>query len=279
MSQASDRIIININNLHICSGGAQIIHYYGEKDGDASRKPFVENDEKLLNNSCSAAGSDFNHWYVVGSGTQGVGSICKVSITETGAVPNTQKVRGRVYQGSTSSGADPGYDIDATVDGIPSNGGYTWTWTAANNPLTGAAYSTDGSPNYCAFWIVDASTNTLVGFDPPLRLFTGIPLPASVSCGLSVSEPPLAAKKTLELYLSDGEQLHHSILHQVAPLQWRALTGLLQGKITLRADGNNLIVQTCFGERTFTIPRVEPFSMVLPGDLFGSRSHVVVTAP
>jgi hypothetical protein len=286
MSTAPDRTTIQISNINICLGGVQIVNMYS---GHSTPKVIVTKQPssrfELFNNGIIATGSDGptgSHWFVVGADSQGVGTLCHLSVTyPQGYVDSEHKVRARVYQGATSSTTDPGYDPNLTVDGIRENDGLKWTWTAAdaNHRLTGAAYSQSGEPNYCVFWITDLAGNN-PEFDSPIRAFHGIPSPyASGSCGGNYLESELAAAKELEILIRDGKLSGDYVLHQVGPLLWRILTGRLSGCIDFTGHGNWLTVRTPFGERIFPVPQERPFGMVLPGDLFGSKHDVVVTAP
>jgi hypothetical protein len=284
VSDAKDLPEIRAGNINICFG-IQIINVGGDPSKPSAQRRKRSRLEMLNNGIISTPPND-NNWHVVGAGPQGVGRLCRLSVTYLDPVPTGRKVRGRVYQGTAGSLDDPGYDAAMTVDGCRENGGLKWTWSAAPFNLEGVAYSPTGLPNYCAFWIVNESDNSFVNFDAPLRAFSGIPAPnGSGSCGSGSGSTGIgsgtvmvfAAAKRLNLLILDGKLLGEHMLQQVGPLIWRISSGPLKGCIDFFGHGDSLMVLTPFGELVVPLPREWPYSLVLPGDLFGSSHDVVVT--
>ena len=94
------------------------------------------------------------------------------------------------------------------------------------------------------------------------------------------AQNPLAHAPALEVDVTDGQHAGLHILEYVSRMLWRITRGPLKGLIEFTARGGTLTVRTPYGRQTFSISRERrSFSVVLPGDLFGSKHDVVVTAP
>jgi hypothetical protein len=171
------------------------------------------------------------------------------------------------------------------VPGVSTDGGFTWTWKyPVPSMVPGAAHlpaATGGAPNYLGIWYRRLGS-TLFAFDDS-PFFYGItdPVPCGSGSGSTSGMMVMMEGGTPEALLisvSDGPYAgRHYAKRRPDRREWIAELGRDSWVITPGPAGA-LVIRA--GRRAVTgkVSCSPPFSATFPGEAFGSKGDVVVTA-